>query len=66
MFSGPNGVVYYGRGYIQLTWDFNYRPASQYLYNDENVLLNNPEIVADDQVNTLHLPQFFSLFSQKA
>lgn len=54
MHPGPNGVVYYGRGYIQLTWEGNYRPASQYLYNDESVLLNNPEIVADHQVNACH------------
>jgi hypothetical protein len=26
---------YYGRGYIQLSWCYNYRPASLDLYNDE-------------------------------
>lgn len=46
---GPGGVVYYGRGYIQLTWADNYRAASKYLFGDENVLLNNPDRVATDQ-----------------
>ena len=44
-----NGHQFFGRGYIQLTWSFNYRAASKALYGDANVLLNNPESVATDQ-----------------
>jgi hypothetical protein len=35
-----NGQVYYGRGLVQLTWDFNYRAMSDILGMD---LLNNPD-----------------------
>ncbi|MET7280204.1 glycoside hydrolase family 19 protein [Kribbella sp. NPDC005582] len=36
--------LYGGRGYIQLTGDFNYRPAGQWLGVD---LINNPELARD-------------------
>ncbi|XP_055350766.1 uncharacterized protein LOC129597311 [Paramacrobiotus metropolitanus] len=39
---------YYGRGYIQLTWEANYRAASQALYHDDR-LLRNPDMVADNE-----------------
>jgi len=39
------GKQYYGRGPIQLSWNFNYGPAGSYLGVD---LLNNPETVAQD------------------
>lgn len=39
------GKYYYGRGYIQLTWSYNYKAASLDLYRDLR-LLNNPEQVA--------------------
>ncbi|KAI3746665.1 hypothetical protein L6452_09104 [Arctium lappa] len=38
---------YYGRGPIQLSWNFNYGPAGQSIGFDG---LNNPEIVATDPV----------------
>jgi len=39
---------FYGRGYIQLTWSYNYQSASQALYND-NRLYVNPTTVATDE-----------------
>ena len=39
------GRQYYGRGPIQLSWDYNYRAAGSALGLD---LLNNPDLVADD------------------
>jgi hypothetical protein len=36
---------YYGRGYIQLTWDYNYRDTSYALYGDDR-LLKNPSLAA--------------------
>jgi len=39
---------YYGRGYIQLSWSYNYRAASKALYNDER-LINDPDLVARDE-----------------
>jgi predicted chitinase len=45
--GGRQDKVYYGRGMLQLTWDYNYKAASQALYND-NRLIDNPEQVADN------------------
>lgn len=36
---------YFGRGYLQLTWDYNYREASLAIYGDDR-LLRHPEMVA--------------------
>ena len=41
------GKDYYGRGPIQLSWNYNYGPAGQSIGFDG---LNNPEIVANDVV----------------
>lgn len=41
------GKLYYGRGYIQLTWSVNYLAASKDIFGDSR-LLNTPEIVAKD------------------
>ena len=42
------GKNYYGRGYIQLSWCYNYKPCSQDLYGDDR-LVRNPELVAKDE-----------------
>ncbi|OMH82722.1 Acidic endochitinase SP2 [Zancudomyces culisetae] len=50
-YSTPNdlpGKVYFGRGYIQLTWEYNYRQASMDLYGDDR-LSKNPETVATNE-----------------
>lgn len=42
----PNPAVgYYGRGPIQLSWNYNYGQFSKFLYNDPSVLLNNPDLI---------------------
>jgi len=41
-------VCYYGRGYLQLSWSYNYGPASKDLYGD-NRLLTNPDQVATNE-----------------
>jgi predicted chitinase len=46
--SGPGGVIYYGRGPMQLSHDYNYRAASQNIFGDPNVLLTDPDRVARD------------------
>lgn len=47
----PNPAVgYYGRGPIQLSWNYNYGQLSKFLYNDVNVLLNNPNAIQEDGV----------------
>jgi hypothetical protein len=45
----PN-VGYYGRGPIQLSWNYNYGQFSKFLFNDISVLLNNPDLVQQDGV----------------
>lgn len=40
---GMENKNYYGRGYIQLSWDYNYKAASIFLFGDEK-LIENPDI----------------------
>lgn len=42
-----SGQYYYGRGYIQLTWCYNYRDASAAIFGD-NRLVNDADSVARD------------------
>ena len=46
--EGVPGKNYYGRGYIQLTHSYNYKPASMAIYGDDR-LITNPDLVADDE-----------------
>lgn len=43
-----SGKNYYGRGYIQLSWCYNYKDASHDLYGDDS-LINDPDKVARDE-----------------
>lgn len=47
-FPAVSGKSYHGRGPIQLSWNYNYGLISGILYQDKNVLLNNPELVTAD------------------
>jgi len=47
-FPGNPAVGYYGRGPIQLSWNYNYAQFSKFLYNDMSVLLNNPDLIQQD------------------
>jgi hypothetical protein len=47
----PNPAVgYYGRGPIQLSWNYNYGQLSKFLFNDVNILLDNPNAIQEDGV----------------
>ncbi|MCZ8520410.1 MULTISPECIES: chitinase [Paenibacillus] len=48
LYPGFPGKRYYGRGPIMLSWNFNYGLFSSVIYGDKNVLLQNPELVAQD------------------
>jgi len=39
---------YYGRGYVQLTWDYNYKKFSKILGVD---LLNNPDLALEPDIS---------------
>jgi predicted chitinase len=45
----PADKFYFGRGYLQLTWSYNYKNASVALLGDPNVLLKHPERVAEEE-----------------
>lgn len=43
------GQTYYGRGYVQLTWKFNYESMSKVTGVD---LVNNPDLAMDEKIAT--------------
>eukprot|EP00930_Biecheleria_cincta_P019059 TRINITY_DN1465_c0_g1_i4.p1 TRINITY_DN1465_c0_g1~~TRINITY_DN1465_c0_g1_i4.p1 ORF type:complete len:546 (-),score=95.76 TRINITY_DN1465_c0_g1_i4:379-2016(-) len=45
-----SGQTYQGRGPMQLSWNYNYGPFSQFIYNDAAELINDPGRVASDPV----------------
>lgn len=45
----PSDKFYFGRGYLQLTWSYNYKAASKAIFGDPNVLLEYPERVAAEE-----------------
>ncbi|CAL8128798.1 unnamed protein product [Orchesella dallaii] len=44
------GQYYYGRGYIQLSWCYNYGPASQAIFGDDRLLENPDQVATNDQI----------------
>jgi chitodextrinase len=46
-----NKLSYFGRGAKQLSYNFNYGAFSQAMYGDVNVLLKQPQLVADTWLN---------------
>jgi len=42
------GKQYYGRGPLQITWNYNYGAFSSVVYGDQNVVLKNPDLVHTD------------------
>ncbi|WP_422358916.1 glycoside hydrolase family 19 protein [Reichenbachiella sp.] len=42
------GKSYHGRGPMQLSWNYNYGQASEYLFGDKQVLLDEPERLVQD------------------
>jgi putative chitinase len=43
------GHVYYGRGFVQITWKYNYETFSERLHTD---LVNNPDRALDCKIST--------------
>jgi len=43
------GQDYFGRGYIQLTWCFNYKPASYDLFGDDRLVRDPDQVARDEQ-----------------
>lgn len=55
---------YYGRGPIQLSWNYNYGQLSKFLFNDKNVLLNNPDSVQRNGVLAFQSALWFWMMPQ--
>jgi len=61
----PNPAVgYYGRGPIQLSWNYNYGQFSKFLFNDPNVLLNNPDLLQQNGVLSFQSAIWFWMMPQ--
>ncbi|MCZ4244523.1 chitinase [Pedobacter punctiformis] len=46
IYPAVNGKKYYGRGPLQLSYNGNYGFASDCIFGDKNILLNNPDLVS--------------------
>ncbi|KAJ2080070.1 hypothetical protein H4R24_003341 [Coemansia sp. RSA 988] len=44
------GQTYWGRGYIQLSWHYNYEDASKGLYNDERLAKDSSQVSNNEDV----------------
>ncbi|XP_062560531.1 uncharacterized protein LOC134224674 [Armigeres subalbatus] len=49
---------YYGRGYLQLTHDYNYRDASWDIFKDDR-LVNNPDLVSNSVDMSMRVSVWF-------
>ena len=46
--AGVGNGCFFGRGPIQLSWNSNYGPFSEFMYNDKMMLLNDPDAILKD------------------
>jgi predicted chitinase len=58
------GKKYYGRGPLQLSYNGNYGYASDCIFGDKKVLLNNPELVETDAVIAFKVAIYFWMTPQ--
>lgn len=55
---------YYGRGPIQLSWNYNYGQFSKFLFNDASILLNDPDSLQRDGVIAFQSALWFWMMPQ--
>jgi len=58
------GKKYYGRGPMQLSYNGNYGYASDCIFGDKHVLLNNPSLVESDAVTAFKTAIYFWMTPQ--
>jgi hypothetical protein len=58
------GKKYYGRGPMQLSYNGNYGYASDCIFGDKKILLNNPELVETDPVTAFKTAIYFWMTPQ--
>ena len=52
--AGPHGQCYYGRGYVQLTWETNYKNGQQFLLDRYNVKCNIYPNASEALIHEVH------------
>jgi predicted chitinase len=63
-YPAVKGKKYYGRGPMQLSYNGNYGYASDCIFGDKNILLNNPELVETDPVIAFKTAIYFWMTPQ--
>ncbi len=58
------GKKYYGRGPMQLSYNGNYGYASDCIFGDKSILLNNPDLVETDAVTAFKTAIYFWMTPQ--
>ncbi len=48
-----NGQSFYGRGYVQLTWEKNYRAMGDHLIGDPHIFYHNPDMVMQPRLSAI-------------
>lgn len=64
-FPSNANVGYYGRGPIQLSWNYNYGQFSKFIYNDKNILLNYPDSIQENGVLAFKSAIWFWMMPQR-
>ena len=60
------GKKYYGRGPLQLSYNGNYGYASDCIFGDKKILLNNPDLIETDPVAAFKTAIYFWMTPQTA
>lgn len=60
------GKLYYGRGPLQLSYNGNYGYASDCIFGDKTILLNNPDLITTDAVVAFKTAIYFWMTPQTA
>jgi len=63
-YPAVKGKKYYGRGPMQLSYNGNYGYASDCIFGNKNVLLNNPDLVETDSVIAFKTAIYFWMTPQ--
>jgi len=63
-YPAVKGKKYYGRGPMQLSYNGNYGYASDCIFGDKKVLLNNPDLVQNDPVVAFKTAIYFWMTPQ--
>lgn len=59
-----DGKLYKGRALIQITGRTNYKALSKYLFQDENTLLKNPDMIATPEYAVIASYWFWSVYAK--